>query len=271
MIRRIIKLAISAVFWACSEAWKVVLRIFGRPIPGTCVVLYYHVVKPEERERFARQMDILLAVARPISIENPPELEPGVHYAAVTFDDGFRKTIGIVLPELKKRNIPITVFVPTGCLGSEPPWIRDRSSHHYGGAILTEDEIRKMDAEPLVSFGSHCVTHRLLPTLSDDEAGDEIWRSKADLETILDHEVGSLSLPHGAFEQRHVDWAKQAGYSRVFSITPVLAFAHRDEFVIGRVRVDPTDWSAEFRLKLLGAYRWAVSLKKIFGSSNRHE
>lgn len=235
------------------------------------MVLYYHVVKAEERERFARQMDVLCRLTRPISIENPPELEAGVHYAAVTFDDGFRETTEIVLAELTKRNIPITVFVPTGCLGSEPPWISNRFSQHYGGAILAEDEIRLIDAEPLVSFGSHCVTHRSLPTLSDDEARDEIVRSKADLETILDHEVESLSLPHGAFERRHVDWVKQAGYSRAFSITPVLAFAHPDEFVIGRVRVDPTDWPAEFRLKALGAYRWAVSLKKIFGSSNRHE
>jgi peptidoglycan/xylan/chitin deacetylase (PgdA/CDA1 family) len=268
MIRRIIKLVISAAFYICSQIWISFLRAFGRPVPGTCVVLYYHVVKAEERERFARQMDILIAVARPISIGNPPELEPGVHYAAVTFDDGFRETIEIVLPELKKKNIPVTVFVPTGCLGSEPPWISDRSSHHYGGAILAEDEIRKIDAEPLVSFGSHCVTHRPLPTLSDDEARDEIFRSKSDLEATLDQQVGMLSLPHGAFGQRHVDWAKQAGYRRAFSITPILAFSDRDEFVVGRVRVDPTDWPIEFRLKLLGAYRWLSVLQHHGGSNN---
>src|SRR4030042_3204580 len=125
MTRRIIKLVISAAFWACSEIWQGFRRLFGRPVPGTCVVLYYHVVKPEERERFARQMDILLALAQPISIENPPELTPGVNYAVVTFDDGFRETIEIVLPEIKRRNIQITVFLPTGCLAAEPPWISD--------------------------------------------------------------------------------------------------------------------------------------------------
>jgi peptidoglycan/xylan/chitin deacetylase (PgdA/CDA1 family) len=268
MLKRVVKLSISFVVLAIDQFRKVLLAALGKKRPGTCMVLYYHVVKPEEWERFARQMDILLAVARPISIENPPELEPGVHYAAVTFDDGFRETIEIVLPELKKKNIPVTVFVPTGCLGSEPPWISDRSSHHYGGAILAEDEIRKIDAGPLVSFGSHCVTHRPLPTLSDVEARDEIFRSKSDLEATLDQQVGMLSLPHGAFGQRHVDWAKQAGYSRAFSITPVLAFSDRDEFVIGRVRVDPTDWSAEFRLKLLGAYRWLSALQHRGGWNN---
>jgi peptidoglycan/xylan/chitin deacetylase (PgdA/CDA1 family) len=262
MTRRIIKLVISAAFWACSAAWQVVLKVFGRPIPGRCVVLYYHVVRPEERERFARQMDILLALAQPISIENPPELTPGVHYAAVTFDDGFRETIESVLPEMKKRNIPITVFLPTGCLGAEPPWISDRPSHHYGGGILAEDEIRKIDAEPLVSFGSHCIMHRPLPTLSDDEARDEIFRSKADLEKALGHGVESLSFPHGAFGQRHVDWAREAGYRRVYSIESSAALLHPDEFVTGRFRVDSTDWRMEFQLKILGSYRWLSLMKR---------
>jgi hypothetical protein len=29
-----------------------------------------------------------------------------------------------------------------------------------------------------------------------------------------------------------------------------------DEFVTGRIDVQPTDWQIEFRLKVLGAYRW---------------
>ena len=28
------------------------------------------------------------------------------------------------------------------------------------------------------------------------------------------------------------------------------------EFVVGRVATDPGDWPIEFRLKLMGAYRW---------------
>jgi hypothetical protein len=37
------------------------------------------------------------------------------------------------------------------------------------------------------------------------------------------------------------------------------------EFVLGRISVEPTDWALEFRLKLLGAYRWlpqAIALKR---------
>jgi hypothetical protein len=37
---------------------------------------------------------------------------------------------------------------------------------------------------------------------------------------------------------------------------PWNAFRKEEEFLSGRVKAEPTDWPLEFRLKLLGAYRW---------------
>jgi hypothetical protein len=51
----------------------------------------------------------------------------------------------------------------------------------------------------------------------------------------------------------------------VFTALPQWKISNASEFVTGRVRVDPTDWRLEFRLKLLGAYRWlpmAVEMKR---------
>jgi glycosyltransferase involved in cell wall biosynthesis len=53
-----------------------------------------------------------------------------------------------------------------------------------------------------------------------------------------------------------IRWSKEAGYQRVFTVEPVTAFSEPSEYVTGRVPVDPTDWPIEFRLKMLGAYRW---------------
>jgi peptidoglycan/xylan/chitin deacetylase (PgdA/CDA1 family) len=155
------------------------------------------------------------------------------------------------------------VFIPTGCIGSYPQWITDQSSPHYGGTILTDDEIRSHKNEPMISYGSHCVTHRPLPTLAHEAARDEIFSSKADLEEILGREAVALSFPHGSFEHRHISWAREAGYRHCFSISPELAFSPQDQFVVGRVRVDPSDWPMEFRLKLLGGYRWLSMLKAL--------
>jgi peptidoglycan/xylan/chitin deacetylase (PgdA/CDA1 family) len=84
----------------------------------------------------------------------------------------------------------------------------------------------------------------------------EIHQSKTCLESILGQEITLISFPHGSYNQQHVTMAREAGYERVFSILPSLAFSRSDEYVTGRVRVDPDDWMLEFRLKICGAYRW---------------
>jgi len=262
MAKRVARLAVSAVFWLVVF----ISRNLRRSHPGTCVVLYYHVVKDEHRKSFARQMDTLLRLANPISLSRPIEAMSGEHHVAVTFDDGFRESLRNAMPELQKRKIPVMVFVPTGCLGLQAPWLNESEQRTEGGVVLRPDEIKEFNRRSIVSFGSHCVSHRSLPTLKDRESKEEIFQSKIELENILGEPVKTLSFPHGAFERRHADWARQAGYARIFSVSPEFAFAQPNKFVTGRVRVDPTDWAVEFRLKLAGAYRWlplAFSIKKI--------
>ena len=174
------------------------------------------------------------------------------------------------MPELQKREIPVMIFVPTGCLGMQAPWLNECQQRTEGGVVLRPDEIKELDQKDIVSFGSHCVSHRPLPTLDDRESKEEICQSKIDLENILGKRVEALSFPHGAFERRHAEWARQAGYTRVFSASPEFAFAQPNEFVAGRVRVDPADWAVEFRLKLLGAYCWLPLLVHHAGSNDRH-
>ena len=63
---------------------------------------------------------------------------------------------------------------------------------------------------------------------------------------------------------------REAGYEGLFAILPELAFTDPQEFVTGRVGVNPSDWALEFRLKILGAYRWLPIVfswkRKLFGS-----
>jgi peptidoglycan/xylan/chitin deacetylase (PgdA/CDA1 family) len=261
MIKRIVKLIISLAFWAIDYIKNSLLSFLGRKNPGTCIVLYYHLVKDTERSRFAHQMDMLLRLAMPISLEGQPKIQSGIHYVAVTFDDAFRDSLYNALPEMEKKNIPVTVFVPTGCLGLSAPWLSVDEYEVHGGIVMVKEELREMAKNPLVSLGSHCITHKALPSLNDAEAKEEIFRSKADLEKILGNEVMSLSFPHGAFETKILEWAQDAGYSHVYSVEPLPAFLHPDEYVTGRFRVDPTDWGMEFRLKVLGSYRWLSLIK----------
>jgi peptidoglycan/xylan/chitin deacetylase (PgdA/CDA1 family) len=139
-----------------------------------------------------------------------------------------------------------------------------RDFREYHGRTITADELRSLPPD-LVTIGSHTLTHRTLTDFPESEAQREISLSRAKLEDLLGRKVTLFTFPNGCFNDSLVQLARQAGYERVFSILPVEAFEQPDEFVTGRVWVEPTDWPLEFFLKLHGAYRWlplAFSVKR---------
>jgi hypothetical protein len=81
----------------------------------------------------------------------------------------------------------------------------------------------------------------------------------------LERPISLFSFPYGECSEDLIEQCRSAGYERVFTNLPVLAFSQASEFVTGRVDVQPTDWPIEFRLKIAGAYRWlpyAFDLKR---------
>ena len=227
------------------------------------MVLYYHEVTAQSRRHFARQLDDLLKYTQPIGLDRTEPLERGREYSAVTFDDGFCSVIENALPELANRAIPSTHFVVAGALGQRPDWeitATDNATAHE--QVMSADQVRHL--AKLVTIGSHTLTHPFLPTVTEMEARRQIGESRRILRSLTNRDVDVFSFPYGAFNAELVRWCAEAGYSRVFTTQPVYAFATDREFVSGRVPVSPGDSRLEFRLKLLGAYRWlprAVALK----------
>jgi peptidoglycan/xylan/chitin deacetylase (PgdA/CDA1 family) len=200
-------------------------------------------------------MDLLLRLAKPIPAGLYGLPDSPAHYCAVTFDDGFVSVLENALPELERRNIPATFFIPTGSLGGPPAWIKAASPARHE-RVLSAEQLAGLKDHRLLAIGSHSISHPNFLKLDPAQARRELEQSKAQLETILCHKVGLFSFPHGAYDSQTIDLARAAGYDRVFTINPGNAFTGPDNFVIGRVLADPADWPLEFRLKILGAYRW---------------
>lgn len=268
MIKRTVKFVISSLVFCWDSIAIICKTILGMRHPTRCVVLYYHVVKREERIRFARQLDEILRLAKPIWADRPDMIADGCHHVAVTFDDGYRSFRDNALPELMQRNIPVHLFVPSGCMGQKPIWLDVGDPEREREVVMTTEELKALDPR-CVAIGSHCVSHRDLTALNDDEAAIEIIESKKTLENILGREVNTVSFPHGIYNSKHIECARRAGYQRVFSIYPYLAFRAVDEFVTGRVRVDPGDHMIELKLKTLGCYRWMAVVSRILRSCGR--
>lgn len=257
-IKLLISLSVAAADWVAAQMRELLGR---RPAPR-CVVLYYHGVRRHGRARFAAQMDDLTRLSVPVAIAATDSRPEGRRYSAVTFDDGLMSVVENALPELLARRIPCEIFVPTGSIGRHPSWIAPE--HHDASEVVASAAVlRSLARVPLVRIGSHSVSHADFRSLDDAAATDELMRSKTMLEDVTGREVTTFSFPHGAYTPRSLDLARQCGYARVFTIEPVQLKNVHKAFAIGRVRVEPHDWPIEFRLKVLGAYRWMVRASRL--------
>jgi peptidoglycan/xylan/chitin deacetylase (PgdA/CDA1 family) len=85
--------------------------------------------------------------------------------------------------------------------------------------LMTWDELKEVAADG-VTIGSHCVTHRVLATLSPEEQVFELQESRAVLEERLGLEIKSVAYPVGGKPHFTADTerlAALAGYRVAFS------------------------------------------------------
>jgi peptidoglycan/xylan/chitin deacetylase (PgdA/CDA1 family) len=247
-VGRVVKLGMSACVFTWTSVLDILARAGSKESKRRCVILYYHSVAPAERKLFARQLDVLLRHAMPISVGYSAVL-PNGQCVGVTFDDAFENFVTTALPELKERRIPVTVFVITQALG--------RAFGPAGNSerVMSAQQLMALPQD-LVTIGSHTETHPMLTQIADEGSRREIVESRNQLEELLHRKITLFSFPFGDFSESLCHVCREAGYQRIFTTLPLFALAEPDEFIVGRVRVDPTDWPLEFRLKLAGAYRW---------------
>ena len=248
-----IKLFISIIVASSDHLLRLFLR---RHLPGSCVVINYHSISDREASSFREQLDRLLLLATPIPLGRDFLFEKSKRYVAVTVDDVFRSFVVNGLPELSCREIPVTLFPPTGYLGRKSSWDDYGGENKVGEEVASADDLRQVAKSSTVDFGSHSVTHADLPLLPEEEARRELRISKESLEAIIGRQVVALSFPYGSWGARELRLAREAGYQFCFDSTPESVFSAFKAGLIGRVDVQPTDSQLEFRLKVLGAYRW---------------
>lgn len=257
---RPVKFAVSVAVWIYDRFVDDVKRLLGRAPTRRCVILYYHEVNAEDRERFASQMAALQSAGKLFRLESPPSsTDSGIH-VGLTFDDAFVSVRDNALPALEHHRIPATIFVPTGSLGVAPRWVESNHPNAATQRVMSEKELSELARHELLTMASHSISHPRFPTLNEKAALQEFAGSRASLEKLFDREIRLFSFPHGAFNDRLIALAKEAGYERVFSINPVCAFETPGEYVTGRVHADPGDSPFEIRLKAQGAYRWLPSV-----------
>lgn len=129
-MRLLAKAIVERVVVGSGVADRRVQRRRGR----TLILCYHNVVPGKEAvagdrslhlgfDAFRRQMDLLQERGLPTSLEGMAGATPSdPPRFVVTFDDAYRGTISLALPELARRGIPCTVFVNPGLLGASGFW-----------------------------------------------------------------------------------------------------------------------------------------------------
>ena len=254
MIRRLISLAISLACRAWMRLGDGLRGLLGRGGSDECVVLYYHGVSDAQVERFRRQMQWVAAHTAVVPLAQAASGGHGIRMC-ITFDDGLDSVRRNALPILHELRLPATVFVVPGNLGRKPAWSTPTDDLERDEVLSSVEQLREFPHD-LIEIGSHTRTHPNLRKLPAGDARREMVESKRMLEEWLARPVTSFSVPFGECHAATLAMAGEAGYRAAMTCEPQPVRPGDSLIGAGRFKVTPDDWTLEFRLKAVGAYRW---------------
>ncbi len=257
--KRQIKILISALFWMGQVPWRALARLVGTD--RSLVIIYYHGVSSAQRENFARQLSSLAKRADVVPADfmgDGPARRPRV---AITFDDGLTSVLENAIPELVKRQMPCTIFFPSGALGSVPDW-ETEEGHDSRDAVMDPQSVKDLPTA-LVTVGSHSVSHPHLTDIPQDASRREIAGSMAALEQLTGRKVSLFAFPYGDFDDEILKICRQEGVSHTYCVNPEVVDLRNKASLRGRVSVSPGDGPIVFHLKSSGAYAWGAMLARV--------
>lgn len=143
--------------------------------------------------------------------------------AILTFDDGHNSSLSLAMPALLDAGVTATFYVVAGFVDKNPEY-------------MTSRQLRELAANGML-IGSHTMTHRWLPQLSETEVGRELVDSKAKLEDIIGRPVLDFALPGGHGNRRIFEVARQSEYRSVATCKVGVFQNGSDPFHIPRLEI----------------------------------
>jgi peptidoglycan/xylan/chitin deacetylase (PgdA/CDA1 family) len=170
-------------------------------------------------------------------------------YIVLTFDDGHKDFLDVVLPEIARRHIPVTLFWPTGVKDSILPTTTGELC-----PILNSTDILALVHGEEVEIGSHSVTHKELPSLSSEAAREEIVASYETIHALTNQEV-AFAYPRGKYTSTTVSLVQEAGYYCACTVVPGTVSKQSDRYQLPRISIDSSVDMLAFKAKLTWLYR----------------
>ena len=138
---------------------------------------------------------------------------PPPRSVVITVDDGHRSVYDVLLPLVRERHIPVTLFIYPSAI----------SNASYA---MTWDQLRELRDTGLFTIQSHTYWHpnfkhekkRLDPDAYGRFVATQLQKSKSVLEKRFGTTVDALAWPFGIYDDELMAQAARAGYVAAFSI-----------------------------------------------------
>lgn len=162
-------------------------------------------------------------------------------------DGGNRSDLHLALWQLLR---PLADEPRTSVLGALEGWSRAAPPARADDRALDGGEVRALAASPVFTIGAHSVSHRSLPSLTDDEKRREVGESRAECERLLARPVTGFAYPFGDHDKATERIVEQTGFRYACATDPGVAASIRDRFRLPRIAVE--NWSGEDLERHLG-------------------
>ena len=133
----------------------------------------------------------------------------GKKFIAITLDDGYANNYDVAYHIFKKYNAPFCIYICRGMITGER---REDNKEHY--KMLSTEQIRTLDSDPLCTLGGHSSSHVRLATLSKELQEQEILGCKLWLENILGHSIEDYAFPYGSYNAETLEILVKNGITR---------------------------------------------------------
>lgn len=208
---------------------------------------------------FARQLDTIIATGFTVASLKAIFDEIETHgslsgrRAVITFDDCGTNLLEYALPELQRRGLTATFFVPAGKLGQSNDW--DIFLCKSKVSLMSKSDIHELIRKGF-EIGSHGLNHISLKTCPKDVVEKELRESRKCLEDQFGVSVDFFSYPFGELPDEYASICRDAGYRGACSIFSTAKSTLKDPYAMRRVLVHTQDTQFSFRLKMTRIYLW---------------
>jgi peptidoglycan/xylan/chitin deacetylase (PgdA/CDA1 family) len=181
----------------------------------------------------------------------------------LSFDDACRTLLADVLPLVRGRRIPVTLFASSGIVEGDGRFSWPAAAVD-GRHAMTSVELKQAALIEQVVIGSHTVTHAFLPRCSDEQICRETLESRRALERLTGGAVLYFAYPYGALSGREREYLAGAGYRFAATIENAFVTPQADPYRLPRFAVANDIGFAEAICNMVGVWQPSIAwLKKI--------